>query len=195
MDFGSGAVKITPAHDQNDFEIGIRHDLERILVMNEDGSMNKLAGTYEGMDRFECRKANCKRLTGNAAFYSKSKSISIRSDTQSEAVQSSNHICQRNGSLKCNHSQMKPSISKKHEGKVNFVPDRFEKTYLNGWKTSTTGVFHVSFGGDIVSRLGTILKQAKSMLVMKHRQTLKTGNKMKMSWIHGSHQRYGHSQQ
>ncbi len=56
MDFGSGAVKITPAHDPNDFEIGNRHNLERILVMNEDGTMNKLAGKYEGMDRFECRK-------------------------------------------------------------------------------------------------------------------------------------------
>ena len=68
MEFGSGAVKITPAHDPNDFEIGNRHNLERILVMNEDGSMNKLAGKYEGMDRFECRKANCQRLTGNGRF-------------------------------------------------------------------------------------------------------------------------------
>ncbi|MGB6407440.1 MAG: class I tRNA ligase family protein, partial [Planococcus donghaensis] len=55
-EFGSGAVKITPAHDPNDFEIGNRHNLERVLVMNEDGSMNGNAGKYEGLDRFECRK-------------------------------------------------------------------------------------------------------------------------------------------
>ena len=62
MEFGSGAVKITPAHDPNDFEIGNRHNLKRILVMNEDGTMNDLAGKYNGMDRFECRKQIVKDL-------------------------------------------------------------------------------------------------------------------------------------
>ncbi len=62
MELGSGAVKITPAHDPNDFEIGNRHNLERVLVMNEDGTMNENAGKYEGMDRFECRKAIVKDL-------------------------------------------------------------------------------------------------------------------------------------
>src|SRR5690606_38004837 len=56
MEFGSGAVKITTARDSNDFEIGNRHNLERILVMNEDGTMNENAGKYQGLDRFECRK-------------------------------------------------------------------------------------------------------------------------------------------
>ncbi|RDY25248.1 valine--tRNA ligase [Romboutsia weinsteinii] len=56
LEFGTGAVKMTPAHDPNDFEVGQRHDLEKINVMNEDGTMNKLAGKYEGMDRYECRK-------------------------------------------------------------------------------------------------------------------------------------------
>lgn len=57
MEFGTGVVKITPAHDPNDFEVGNRHDLPRINVMNEDGTMNELAGKYQGMDRFEARKA------------------------------------------------------------------------------------------------------------------------------------------
>lgn len=61
-DFGTGVVKITPAHDPNDFEVGNRHDLPRILVMNEDGSMNEKAGKYNGMDRFECRKELVKDL-------------------------------------------------------------------------------------------------------------------------------------
>src|SRR5690625_1766019 len=56
MEFGSGAVKITPAHDANDFEIGNRHNLERVLIMNEDGTMNENAGKYKGLDRFDCRK-------------------------------------------------------------------------------------------------------------------------------------------
>lgn len=62
MEFGTGAVKITPAHDPNDFEVGNRHDLPRINVMNEDGTMNDLAGKYAGMDRFECREAVVKDL-------------------------------------------------------------------------------------------------------------------------------------
>ena len=56
IDFGSGAMKVTPAHDPNDFEIGQRHQLENIIVMDENGKMNNKAGKYEGMDRFNCRK-------------------------------------------------------------------------------------------------------------------------------------------
>ncbi|MHC5372442.1 valine--tRNA ligase [Enterococcus sp. LJL120] len=62
MDFGTGVVKITPAHDPNDFEVGNRHDLPRVNVMNEDGSMNELAGKYAGMDRFAARKLIVKDL-------------------------------------------------------------------------------------------------------------------------------------
>ena len=62
MEFGTGVVKITPAHDPNDFEVGNRHDLPRVNVMNEDGTMNELAGKYAGMDRFDARKAIVKEL-------------------------------------------------------------------------------------------------------------------------------------
>ena len=62
MEFGTGVVKITPAHDPNDFEVGNRHDLQRVNVMNEDGTMNELAGKYAGMDRFAARKAIVKEL-------------------------------------------------------------------------------------------------------------------------------------
>src|SRR5690625_2812075 len=68
-EFGSGAVKITPAHDPNDFEIGNRHDLERVLVMNEDGTMNENAGKYEGLDRFECRKQIVKDLQAEGTLF------------------------------------------------------------------------------------------------------------------------------
>ncbi len=62
IDFGSGAMKVTPAHDPNDFEIGQRHQLENIIVMDENGNMNDKAGKYEGMDRFDCRKQLVKDL-------------------------------------------------------------------------------------------------------------------------------------
>ena len=62
QDFGTGVVKITPAHDPNDFEVGNRHNLPRINVMNDDATMNELAGKYEGMDRFAARKAIVKDL-------------------------------------------------------------------------------------------------------------------------------------
>ena len=72
---------MTPAHDPNDFEVGNRHNLERILVMNEDGTMNELAGKYSGMDRFECRKQIVADLqeagvfSGNRATYAPSRSL------------------------------------------------------------------------------------------------------------------------
>ena len=56
MSFGTGAVKVTPAHDPNDFEVAVRHNLDKVLCMNEDATMNELAFQYEGQDRFECRK-------------------------------------------------------------------------------------------------------------------------------------------
>jgi valyl-tRNA synthetase len=55
-EFGTGALKVTPAHDPNDFNIGNKHGLERVKVIDEDGKMNELAGKYRGMDRFECRE-------------------------------------------------------------------------------------------------------------------------------------------
>ena len=55
-EFGTGAVKVTPAHDPNDFEVGVRHQLNFIICMNEDGTMNEYAGKYQGLDRFECRR-------------------------------------------------------------------------------------------------------------------------------------------
>lgn len=63
IEFGTGVVKVTPAHDPNDFEVGNRHNLPRYICMNEDGTMNELAGEYCGLDRFECRKAVVKKLT------------------------------------------------------------------------------------------------------------------------------------
>ena len=130
MEFGSGAVKITPAHDPNDFEIGNRHNLARVLVMNEDGSMNKLAGKYEGMDRFECRKQIVKDLQEMGVLFEiedhlHSVGHSERSGAVVEPYLSTQWFV-----------KMQPLADEaiklqEAEGKVNFVPDRFEKTYLS----------------------------------------------------------------
>ena len=130
MEFGSGAVKITPAHDPNDFEIGNRHNLERVLVMHEDGTMNKNAGKYEGMDRFECRKQIVKDLQESGVLFKIEDHIhqvghSERSGAVVEPYLSTQWFV-----------NMQPLADRavdlqKSEDKVNFVPDRFEHTYLN----------------------------------------------------------------
>jgi len=130
MEFGSGAVKITPAHDPNDFEVGNRHNLERVLVMNEDGTMNARAGKYQGMDRFECRKQIVKDLQEQGVLFKiedhlHSVGHSERSGAVVEPYLSTQWFV-----------KMQPLADaaielQKQEGKVNFVPDRFEKTYLH----------------------------------------------------------------
>ncbi|MDQ0174333.1 valine--tRNA ligase [Bacillus chungangensis] len=130
MEFGSGAVKITPAHDPNDFEIGNRHKLTRILVMNEDGTMNENAGKYQGMDRFACRKQIVKDLQAAGILFKiedhlHSVGHSERSGAVVEPYLSTQWFV-----------KMQPLADEaiqlqKQEGKVQFVPERFEKTYLH----------------------------------------------------------------
>lgn len=129
-DFGSGAVKITPAHDPNDFEIGNRHNLERVLIMHEDGSMNENAGKYEGMDRFECRKAIIKDLQDMDVLFKIEEHLhsvghSERSGAVVEPYLSTQWFVDMQPLAK------KAVDSQKSDDGVNFVPDRFEKTYLH----------------------------------------------------------------
>ena len=130
-EFGTGLVKITPAHDPNDFLVGNRHHLKRINVMNDDGTMNENAGKYEGMDRFACREALVKDLK-EQGYLLKVKPIvhsvghSERSGVQVEPRLSTQWFV-----------KMKPLADKvlanqKTAGKVNFVPKRFEQT-LDHW--------------------------------------------------------------
>ncbi|MDM5199961.1 valine--tRNA ligase [Fictibacillus enclensis] len=130
MEFGSGAVKITPAHDPNDFEIGNRHNLERVLVMDESGKMNDNAGVYQGMDRFECRKQIVKDLQDAGVLFKIEEHLhSVGHSERSGAVVEPYLSTQW-------FVKMKPLAEKaielqKTEEKVNFVPERFEKTYLH----------------------------------------------------------------
>jgi valyl-tRNA synthetase len=130
MEFGSGAVKITPAHDPNDFEVGNRHNLERVLVMNEDGTMNENAGKYQGMDRFECRKQIVKDLQEIGVCFKIEEHIhSVGHSERSGAVVEPYLSTQW-------FVKMEPLAKaaldlQKTEDKVHFVPERFEKTYHN----------------------------------------------------------------
>lgn len=129
MEFGTGVVKITPAHDPNDFEVGNRHDLPRVLVMNEDGTMNENAGKYEGMDRFECRKQIVEDL--------KAEGVLIKIEPHLHSVghsERSDAIVEPYLSLQW-FVKMEPLAQKALEeqqgpDKVNFVPQRFENTYV-----------------------------------------------------------------
>ncbi|USK49082.1 valine--tRNA ligase [Bacillus sp. CMF12] len=129
MDFGSGAVKITPAHDPNDFEIGNRHNLERILVMNEDGTMNGRAGKYKGMDRFECRKQIVKDLQEEGVLFKIEEHMhSVGHSERSGAVVEPYLSTQ--WFVKMQPLADEAIALQNKEEKVNFVPERFEKTYL-----------------------------------------------------------------
>ena len=130
-EFGSGAVKITPAHDPNDFEIGLRHNLEPILVMDESGCMNENAGPYQGLDRFECRKRIVNDLKEQGILYKIEDHVhnvghSQRSGAIVEPYLSTQWFV-----------KMKPlaeqaiRLQKEEATKVNFVPERFEKIYLH----------------------------------------------------------------
>jgi len=129
MEFGTGVVKITPAHDPNDFEVGNRHELPRVLVMNEDGTMNENAGKYEGMDRFECRKQIIEDL--------KAEGVLIKIEPHLHSVghsERSDAIVEPYLSLQW-FVKMEPLAQKALEeqqgpDKVNFVPQRFENTYV-----------------------------------------------------------------
>ena len=127
--FGTGAVKMTPAHDPNDFEVGLRHNLEVIRVIADDGRINENGGPYNGMDRYECRKAIVKDLEEQGYL--------VKTEPYSHNV----GTCYR-----C-HNDVEPLISAQwfvkmeplakealrvvNEGEVKFVPERFSKTYTN----------------------------------------------------------------
>lgn len=127
-EFGTGAVKMTPAHDPNDFEVGKRHQLEEINVMNDDATMNELAGKYAGMDRYECRKALVADLD-EAGYLIKVKKhdhavgTCYRCHTTVEPRLSLQWFVKMD-------ELAKPAIDILKRGELKFVPDKFDKTYL-----------------------------------------------------------------
>ena len=128
-EFGTGVVKITPAHDPNDFEVGKRHNLPEINVMNLDGTMNEEAGKYQGMDRYECRREILKELEEGGFLlkvedHTHSVGQCYRCATTVEPMISKQWFVKMK-------PLAEPAIRAAKEGRVKFVPERFTKVYLN----------------------------------------------------------------
>lgn len=128
MEFGTGCVKTTPCHDPNDFEMGQRHNLEQILVFNEDATVNENGGKYQGLDRYECRKAVLADLEAGGYLVKVEKhehnvGTCYRCGTTVEPMTSAQWFVKM-------APLAKPAMEVVHDGCVKFVPSRFANTYL-----------------------------------------------------------------
>ena len=129
MEFGTGCVKITPAHDPNDFEVGLRHNLPVVRVMNDDGTMNENAGKYCGMDRYECRKALEKDLEAGGYLVKKEPHAHnvghcYRCHSTVEPIVSKQWFVKM-------EPLARPAINAVTYKKTSFIPERFAKIYYN----------------------------------------------------------------
>ena len=127
--FGTGAVKMTPAHDPNDFEVGLRHNLDVIRVIADNGTINENGGKYNGMDRYECRKAIVKDLEEQGYLiktepYSHNVGTCYRCHNDVEPLISAQWFVKM-------EPLAKEAIRVVNDGTIKFVPERFTKTYIN----------------------------------------------------------------
>jgi valyl-tRNA synthetase len=128
-DKGTGAVKITPAHDPNDFEVGLRHDLSQPSCINEDATMNSLAGKYEGMDRYECRKAWIADLEA-AGYLVKVEDMVIPVGECYRCKDAVEPMLSEQWFVRM-EELAKPAMEAAAKGDLTHVPERFEKIYLH----------------------------------------------------------------
>ena len=128
-EFGTGCVKITPAHDPNDFEVGKRHNLEEIVVINDDATMNKLAGKYEGMDRYECRKALVADLEKEGLLV-KVVPHSHNVGTHDRCHTTVEPMVKQQWFVKMDE-MIKPAVEGVKNGEIKLLPGRMDKTYFN----------------------------------------------------------------
>ncbi len=129
MDFGTGCVKITPAHDPNDFEVGLRHHLEMPRVIDDGGRMNALAGKYQGLDRYECRKQLVQDLEDQGYLVKVEPHVHnvgtcYRCHTTVEPILSKQWFVRM-------EELRKPAIEAVRNDTIRFVPERFDKIYFN----------------------------------------------------------------
>ena len=129
MEFGTGAVKITPAHDPNDFEVGKRHNLEAIRVMDDKGIINNLGGKYAGLDRYEARKQIVEDLKAEGSLV-KIKPHTHNVGTHDRCGTVVEPIISKQWYVKMSELA-KPAIEAVRSKKTKFVPERFDKTYFN----------------------------------------------------------------
>ena len=128
-EFGTGCVKITPAHDPNDFEVGKRHNLEEIIVINDDATMNEKAGKYVGMDRYECRKALVADLE-EMGLLVKVVPHSHNVGTHDRCHTTVEPMIKQQWFVKMDE-MIKPAVEGVKNGEIKLLPKRMEKTYFN----------------------------------------------------------------
>ena len=129
MDFGTGCVKMTPAHDPNDFEVGLRHNLEVIRVLDDNGKINELGGKYQGLDRYEARKIIVKELEEQGYLvktedYSHNVGTCYRCHSDVEPLISAQWFVKM-------QPMIAPAVEAVRSGATKFVPERFSKNYIN----------------------------------------------------------------
>ena len=129
MEFGTGCVKMTPAHDPNDFEVGVRHNLESIRVLDDSGKINENGGKYQGMDRYEARKAivadlDALGLLEKITEHTHNVGTCYRCGTDVEPLISAQWFVKM-------EPLAKEALRVVNDGEVKFVPDRFSKIYTN----------------------------------------------------------------
>ena len=129
MEFGTGVVKITPGHDPNDFEVGKRHNLEIVNIFNDDATVNKNGGAYEGMDRYEARKAIVEELDKQGLLvkiedYSHNVGTHDRCNTTVEPMVKEQWFVKMD-------ELIRPAVKAVKQGEIKLVPERMQKTYFN----------------------------------------------------------------
>ena len=129
MEFGTGVVKITPGHDPNDFEVGKRHDLPIVNIMNDDATINKNGGVYEGMDRYEARKAIVEELDKKGLLV-KIEDYSHNVGTHDRCKTTVEPLVKEQWFVKMDEL-IKPAADAVKNGDIKLVPDRMQKTYFN----------------------------------------------------------------
>ncbi len=128
-EFGTGCVKITPAHDPNDFEVGKRHNLEEVVVINDDATMNERSGKYQGMDRYECRKALVKDLE-EMGLLVKVVPHSHNVGTHDRCKTTVEPMIKQQWFVKM-EEMIKPAVEGVKNGEIELLPKRMDKTYFN----------------------------------------------------------------
>ena len=129
MEFGTGVVKITPGHDPNDFEVGKRHDLPIVNIMNDDATINKNGGVYEGMDRYDARKAIVEELDKQGLLV-KIEDYSHNVGTHDRCKTTVEPLVKEQWFVKMDEL-IKPAADAVKNGDIKLVPDRMQKTYFN----------------------------------------------------------------
>ena len=129
MEFGTGVVKITPAHDPNDFEVGKRHNLEHINILNDDATINENGGKFEGMDRYEARKAIVKELD-DMGLLVRIEDYSHNVGTHDRCGTTIEPMIKKQWFVKMDEL-IKPAVKAVQDKEIRLIPERMEKTYFN----------------------------------------------------------------